>query len=163
MTWRNTAFDAPRVHLLVDPPWLLAPLFVRGRVPPDLLPAWSRWWSAAVEFRPGGPAPRQEDLVAFSPGLAKRWQDSRVTFDEWVAGRPTVPRTGAAVEQELLSTFATRFGRPAAPRTLTVLVVPSGGALFLRPEPGRLVVDAELRLTGERYRALLDPVLADYF
>jgi hypothetical protein len=160
MTWRDTALHAARVQVLVNASWLLAPLFVRDAGPTD--PAnWSRWWSAAVDFRPGGPAPRQEELVAFSPALSKRWQESRTAFDRWLASQPAdLP---PPVEQQRLNSFARRTGALPAPRTLTVLVVPFGDELFLRPERDRLVVDAGLRAAEVRYLRLLDPVLADFF
>lgn len=167
MTWRTTAFDAPRIELLVDPQWLLAPLFVRRAVPGGREQDWQRWWSAAVAFRPGGPAPRQQDLVAFSPALTELWQSTSADFDRWCRERqPTaaVP----PVEQQRLASFEARCGHPPAPRTLIVLVVPFGrappvGGLLLRPESDRLVVDAGVRLTGAPYLELLDPVLADFF
>lgn len=160
MTWRSTAFDAARIELLVDPPWLLAPLFVRRDLPTALLPDWSRWWSAAVSFRPGGAAPRQENLID-SPALAERCRTSGAALDHWLATRPIDQEP--PVEQQRLDSFTVTTGDAPAPRRLTVLVVPFGAPLFLRPEPDRLVVDAVLRLTGDRYRQLLDPVFADFF
>lgn len=169
MTWRSTTFDAPRIELLVNPSWLLAPLLARESLPTKWLTDWSTWWASAVRFRPGGPAPRQQDLVAFSPTLTEFWQAVTADFDaagtsldqllaERIPAGPVRP-----VEQDLLDSFAARTGRTPAPRTLTVLVVPFGEDLFVRPEPNRLVVDADLRLAGERYRELLDPVLDDFF
>lgn len=160
MTWRNTAADAARVQVLARPSWLLAPLFVRDSGPTE--PAdWSRWWAAAVAFRPGGAAPRVADLVAFSPALSQRWQEVRSDFDRWLTAQPT--ELPPPVEQQWLHSFPRRTGRFPAPRTLTVLVVPFGGELFLRPEPDRLVVDAALRRDEVRYVLLLDPVFADFF
>ena len=46
---------------------------------------------------------------------------------------------------------------------MRVLVTPVIGNLFVRPEPDRLVVSADLRRDRSRYDILLDPVLADYF
>lgn len=160
MTWRNTTADAARVQVLVNPSWLLAPLFVRDELPPALLPEWASWWSRAVAFRPGGAAPGPTGLID-SPELARRWQASGVAFDAWYASRPA--SVDFPVEQARLTTFAGRTGGPPAPRTLTVVVVPFGDELFLRPEPDRLVVDAALRRDETRYVRLLDPVFADFF
>jgi hypothetical protein len=160
MTWRNTAADAARVQVLVNPSWLLAPLFLRDELPSALLPQWSSWWSRALAFRPGGAAPAPTELIE-SPELARRWQASRAGFDAWCASRPT--GRDVPVEQQRLDSYRERTGQPPAPRTLTVLVVPFGDELFLRPEPDRLVVDAALRRDEDRYAALLDPVFADFF
>lgn len=161
MTWRNTAFDAARVQVLLDPPWLLAPLFLRDGLPTALMPDWSRWWSAAVAFRPGGAAPRQAELID-SRELGERWRAREAAFDDWLARRVAFDLV-RPIEQEVLEVFGSRHHHAPAPRTLTVLVVPYGDELFLRPEPDRLVVDAALRLSGDRYRRLLDPVLTDFF
>ena len=161
MTWRNTTGDVARVQVLANPQWLLAPLFLRETLPADLTPDWQRWWSAAVAFRPGGAAPRPEDLVAFSPELGQRWRHAQPGFEPWLAGQPTELRP--AIEQQRLDSFAARTGEAPAPRTLTVLVVPFGDELILRPEPDRLVVDAALRQDDVRYASLLDAVFADFF
>ena len=163
MTWRSTAFDAARVALIVDPPWLLAPLLVRERSSaPALESDWDRWLTAAVAFRPGGAAPRAEDLVAFSPALSQRWREMRPGIQRSLDSPPPAAQV-VPVEQQRLDTFRRRTGREPAPRMLIVLVVPFGAGLFLRPEHDRLVVDTALRLSGEHYLSLLDPVLAEFF
>ncbi|QNK80100.1 hypothetical protein [Nakamurella sp. PAMC28650] len=199
MTWRNTVSDAAGVDVSVDPPWLLAPLFLRDffrlqvtgpgpgpladqppaerlvdpwlmhSVRPDrtvMLTAaaadWPAWWEQAVDYRPGGPAPRVADLVAFSPALSDSWPQVVNWFDKWLGRRrPTDP--GPSVEHAMLDDFDRRYGRPPAHRSMRVLVIPVIGSLFIRPEPDRLVVSVGLRRDVSRYRDLLDPVLVDFF
>ena len=177
MSVRFTGFDRARVLLTVDPEWLLAPLFARqiagipmsgpgipealtDPVPPAELRAdpraavdWPRWWEAAVAFRPGGPPPRQSDLVAFSPALTRLWAAAMPEFDQWLASRP---RAGAGTGTE--AGIIAAVDDPA-PVTVQVLQVPVRGTLLLRPERDRLVVSPAARGT-DRYRAVLTELFA---
>ncbi|MET3803497.1 hypothetical protein ABIB25_000481 [Nakamurella sp. UYEF19] len=154
--------DKPPAERLVDP-WLM------HTVRPDrtvLLTAaaadWPAWWEQAVDFRPGGPAPRPTDLIEFSAALRDIWPEVEPWYDRWAARRrPTEP--GPTVEQTLLGGFEELHGRPPAHRSISVLLVPVVGHLFIRPEPDRIVVSVGLRRDLPSYRDLLDPVLADYF
>lgn len=195
----DSGFQTASVVVTVDPPWLLAPLFLRDflrlqtagpgpgalldqppaerfidpwlmhSVRPDrtvLLTAaaadWPAWWEQAVDFRPGSTAPQPTDVMAFSPALRDTWPQVQPWFEKWtVRRRATEP--GPPVERLLLAELAEQRRRPPEVETVTVLDIPVLGSLFIQPEPDRLVVSTGLRRDAERYRHLLEPVLASYF
>jgi len=199
----GAAGDAAAAGALIvvvpDPPWLLAPLFLRDflrlqRVGPgpgllvDHFPAkpsdvsglmravqadrlvqltaaaadWPIWWTEAVDHRPGTTEPSQAELLAFSPALSELWAEIDVWFQRWLAKRPA-PADSACPEEDILAILTDRWGRLPAPRRLTVLTIPVVGDLFIRPEDDRIVVTRGLRGNPQRYRTLLEPVLADFF
>lgn len=175
MSVRFTGFDRPRVIVVADPEWLLAPLFARQageisadgpdlpgslveRVPPSGLRAdpqaaadWPRWWSAAVAFHPGGPPPRQSDLVAFSPALSRLWSQMLPGFDRWAAARPS-PSADARLEVPVIDAI----NHPAL-HTLRILQIPVDGELLMRPGRDRLVVSPATRHT-DHYREVLTEI-----
>ena len=123
---------------------------------------WPAWWSEALDFRPGGPAPRQSDLLGFSPALSDLWAQVESWFDRWTSKRRVVD-SAPGTEAQRLADLADRAGRSPVPRSIRVLVAPVVGEMFLQPEDDRLVVSSALRARPDRYFELLDPVLTDYF
>ncbi|GGL95578.1 hypothetical protein [Nakamurella endophytica] len=190
MSWRSEVFDRPRVQVLRDPAWLLAPLYVRDLLglavpagpaqPGPLVPAvehrpvpagapedaaarWPGWWQAAVAHRPDVGAPRDRDLAA-AAGLATLWELLAADVRGWLDARRAARSDPAAgVEQDLLQRWASATGRAPAPRTLTVQTVPVAGPLLVRADTDRWVVATGLRERPADYRHLLEPVLAELF
>ncbi len=199
MTGSTPAPEAVSVEVTVDPPWLLAPLFLRDflrlqtagpgpgalldqppaerfidpwlmhSVRPDrtvLLTAaaadWPAWWEQAVDFRPGTTTVPLTAAMAFSPALGDTWPQVEPWFDKWAARRRSAD-PAPPVERILLAELTEQRGRPPVPGSITVLTVPVLGSLFIRPEPDRLVVSTSLRRDTDRYRHVLEPVLAAYF
>ncbi len=123
---------------------------------------WPIWWTEAVDHRPGPVAPRQVDLLAFSPALTELWAEVAGQFDKWLARRAE-PERSAAVERRIMAAAAARKDRLPAAGKLTVMVIPVVGNLFIRPDDDRIVVTQALRDHAERYEALLEPVLNELF
>ena len=198
MDRRDQVSGSARLELTIDPPWLLAPLFLRDfvqlqRIGPgpgnliDRVPVrrtdmqgmlravqmgrvvqltaaaadWRIWWTMALDHPPSAPPPVTADLIGFSAALTELWREVGDTFRQWSAKR-RAPDPGPAPEFELLAGRSAGT-RPTTAGTLGIVVVPVTGNLFVRPEPDRLVVAAELRRDRLRYADLLEPVLAEYF
>lgn len=193
MTFRNTLMDGPHIGAVVDPSWLLAPLFARDaagldvgatELPGNLLPSaepasvdpevlaqaaadWPAWWTGACEFRPGPPAPRTLDLVHFSPALTALWTPVERAFDRWRRTRPAPPSAAndkpREAEHLLLNDFQRKHGRPPVACTLRILEIPVEGSYLHSPARGMLIVSAILRHDPDRYPDLLEPLLPEHF
>jgi len=154
--------DQPPAERLMDP-WLM------HSVRPDrsialtaAIADWPAWWEQALDHRPTTNNQGTSELIAFSPALGDLWPQVRNHFRRWTQHR-LATAIGPDVEHAALAEFADHHGRLPAVKRLTVLVVPVTGSLFVRPEPDRLVVSAQLRRNLVAYKNLLDAVLLDFF
>lgn len=190
--FRNTRWDRAALSVSLDPVWLLAPLFTRdaaGLRPDDAGPGavspavpripvtdmdlaacasdWPTWWSAALSYRPGTPAPRPEDLIGDSPALQRLWAALARPWADWVGARP--PRRpdsdarAKAVERAVLTGFADDNGREPGRWTVRILEIPVTGSYLHSPEDRRIVVSAALRADPGRYRDALTAELPRHF
>lgn len=214
--FRNSRWDRAALGLILDPSWLLAPLYARdvagltpavveggASIPGPLDPSpatastaaahdvvaasadWPEWWSAALAFRPGTPAPRVADLIAGSAALQALWTELATGFATWLAARQQ-PGSGSAaasgsaagsaasaasaseqqarrVESAALSGFADRNGRDPGRWAVRILQIPVAGHYLYAPEDRRIVVSAALRHDPDGYAEALAAELPRHF
>lgn len=126
---------------------------------------WPTWWSNALSYRPGTPAPRPKDLFAGSRALGELWSMLDQPFRAWhtALGSGAVTALGADVERDALTGFAARTGRAPGRWTVRILQIPVTDDYLFSPEPRRIVVSAALRADRERYAAALAAELPRHF
>lgn len=128
---------------------------------------WPAWWTAALAFRPGTPAPRVADLIGGSAALQALWTESASGFATWTSTRPAPPADAEAaarrIERDALAGFAARNGRDPGRWTVRILQIPVAGHYLYSPEDRRIVVSAALRHDAEAYADALAAELPRHF
>jgi hypothetical protein len=127
---------------------------------------WPAWWSAALAYRPGTPAPRVSDLIAGSAALRALWAAAEAGFDVWSAtlASSVPPEEGPRrIERAALAGFAARNGRDPRRWSVRILQIPVASFYLYSPEQRRLVVSERLRHDTEAYPEALAEELSRHF
>jgi hypothetical protein len=128
---------------------------------------WPGWWAAALDYRPGTPAPLVSDLIGECPALQAMWATVESGFTDWLAARapsdPVVEQQARRIERDALAGFAASQGRDPGRWTVRMLQIPVGGHYLYAPDERRIVVSASLRHDAGAYPMALAAELPHHF